>query len=51
MSRADTADNLGLTIETISRTFTQLERDGAIELASARRITCRNRLRLAQLEH
>jgi CRP/FNR family nitrogen fixation transcriptional regulator len=50
MSRADIADYLGLTIETVSRTFTQLERAGAVELASARRITFRNRLRLAQLE-
>jgi CRP/FNR family nitrogen fixation transcriptional regulator len=50
MSRADIADYLGLTIETVSRTFTQLERDGAIELASARRIAFRNRSRLAQLD-
>ena len=48
MSRADIADYLGLTIETVSRTFTQLEREGAIELATARRIVLGNRLRLAQ---
>jgi len=32
MSRQDLADYLGLTIETVSRTFTQLKRDGLIAL-------------------
>ncbi len=38
MSRQDIADHLGLTIETVSRTMTQLQESGAIRLESARRI-------------
>jgi CRP/FNR family nitrogen fixation transcriptional regulator len=43
MSRQDIADYLGLTIETVSRTLTQLENKAAIDLPSSRRITLRNR--------
>jgi CRP/FNR family nitrogen fixation transcriptional regulator len=38
MSRTDMADHLGLTIESVSRAVTQLERDGLIELPPNRRI-------------
>jgi len=49
MSRQDIADYLGLTIETVSRTLTQLESKDAIELPSSRRIALRNRLALQRL--
>ena len=42
MSRQDIADYLGLTIETVSRTLTQLENSAAIALPSSRRILLRN---------
>ena len=37
MSRTDMADHLGLTVESVSRAVTQLERDGLIELPRNRR--------------
>jgi CRP/FNR family transcriptional regulator, nitrogen fixation regulation protein len=46
MPRQDIADYLGLTIETVSRTLTQLERDGLIAIPAARRIVFRNRAAL-----
>jgi CRP/FNR family transcriptional regulator, nitrogen fixation regulation protein len=42
MTRQDIADYLGLTIETVSRTLSQLERDKVIELPSVRQIRLRN---------
>ena len=49
MSRSDIADYLGLTIETVSRTLTQLEKTAAIELPTSRRIVLRNRSALSRL--
>ena len=49
MSRLDIADYLGLTIETVSRTITQLENAGAISLPTTRRIRIRDRAALNRL--
>jgi CRP/FNR family nitrogen fixation transcriptional regulator len=49
MSRQDIADYLGLTIETISRTLTQLETKAAIALPTSRRIVLCNRRALSRL--
>ena len=38
MARQDIADYLGLTIETVSRTLAQFEKDGVLALITARRI-------------
>jgi CRP/FNR family nitrogen fixation transcriptional regulator len=38
MSRQDIADYLGLTIETVSRTFTQLQSSGLIDMPSRRHV-------------
>jgi CRP-like cAMP-binding protein len=48
MKRADIADFLGLTIETVSRTFTQLRSSGIISLPSAQSIVVLDPNRLAQ---
>jgi CRP/FNR family nitrogen fixation transcriptional regulator len=49
MSRQDVADYLGLTIETVSRTLTQLEHAAVISLPASRRIVLRNRAILKRL--
>jgi CRP/FNR family nitrogen fixation transcriptional regulator len=49
MSRQDIADYLGLTIETVSRTLTQLENSAAIAVPTSRRIVLRNRAALSRL--
>jgi CRP/FNR family nitrogen fixation transcriptional regulator len=50
MSRADIADYLGLTIETVSRAFSEMERQCAIALPSSRHVVMRNPAALMQLE-
>jgi CRP/FNR family nitrogen fixation transcriptional regulator len=49
MSRQDIADYLGLTIETVSRTLSQLDREGVIGLPSARRVVVKDRRALRAL--
>lgn len=49
MTRQDIADYLGLTIETVSRTLTQLERDRLIALLNTRQIRLCNRAALEDL--
>lgn len=46
MTRQDMADYLGLTLETVSRTLAQLERDKLIEIETARHIRVKNMMRL-----
>jgi CRP/FNR family nitrogen fixation transcriptional regulator len=49
MSRQDIADYLGLTIETVSRTMTQLQDDSMIALPSCRHVVLRDRQGLVDL--
>jgi len=49
MTRRDIADYLGLTIETVCRTFANLEATAAIEVHSHRQIVLRNRSALRRL--
>jgi CRP/FNR family nitrogen fixation transcriptional regulator len=46
MSRQEIGDYLGLTIETVSRTFTQLETERLISLTDRRRVVMRDREQL-----
>src|SRR5262249_61095270 len=48
MSRQDIADYLGITIETVSRTFTSLESQSAISLPNARAVIVRDLAALRQ---
>ena len=49
MSRQDIADHLGLTIETVSRTLTQLADSSVIQFLASRRIVLRNRSMLSEM--
>lgn len=49
MTRQDIADYLGLTIETVSRTISQMERDGIIDIPSVRQIAVKDPKALEEL--
>jgi CRP/FNR family transcriptional regulator len=49
MTRADIADFLSLTIETVSRTFTKLRQSGVIELMQSQVVVVRDRAALERL--
>jgi CRP/FNR family transcriptional regulator len=49
MTRADLADYLGLTIETVSRTLTKLRKDGLIDIPSSTDMVIRDREALEDL--
>jgi CRP/FNR family transcriptional regulator len=49
MSRSDIADYLGLTIETVSRVFTQFRKEGLIELPTTARARIKDHETLVQL--
>ena len=49
MTRHDIADHLGLTIETVSRTFTRLRQKGAITLRASHLVELRDRAALKDL--
>lgn len=49
MSRQDIADYLSLTIETVSRTLSQLQSDGLIDIPRSRNIVLRDRLALEDM--
>ncbi len=50
MSRKDIANYLGLTLETVSRTFTHLQTEGLIDVLG-KRVQIKDRQRLRQLTH
>jgi CRP/FNR family nitrogen fixation transcriptional regulator len=50
MCRRDIGDYLGLTLETISRAFSQLHSEGVLGFSGARQIVLRNRQRLRNMD-
>ncbi len=50
MCRRDIGDYLGLTLETVSRTLSQLNDEGILMFSNARHIALRNRQRLSAME-
>lgn len=50
MCRRDIGDYLGLTLETVSRAFSQLHGDGVLGFSGARQIVLRNRQRLRNMD-
>jgi CRP/FNR family transcriptional regulator, nitrogen fixation regulation protein len=50
MCRRDIGDYLGLTLETVSRAFSQLQGDGVLGFSGARQIVLRNRQRLRNMD-
>lgn len=49
LTRRDIADYLGLTLETVSRVFSQLSRSGVVELQTARQIRVKDPVALGEL--
>jgi CRP/FNR family nitrogen fixation transcriptional regulator len=49
MPRRDIADYLGLSVETVSRTISQLQNEGAVELSGKREVILHSRARLRAL--
>jgi len=51
MSRGDIADYLGLTTETVSRSLSQLKRNGLIDFHNARNVTLLDAFRASNSPH
>ncbi len=49
MLRRDIADYLGLTLETVSRSFSELQSEGVVELDGARHVILRKRAVLEEM--
>ena len=51
MSRRDIGDYLGLTLETVSRAFSQFHEQGILDFLDARHIALKNRARLCRMDN